>query len=91
MPLGSFGAAVFLVGLAYVDCDNPLVAVTLLSLGIAISGSVYTGFMVNHMDIAPQFAGTLLGLGNGIAAATGFVAPYTVAVLTTNVRLHSNH
>ena len=37
------------------------------------------------MDIAPQFAGTLLGLTNGIAAATGFIAPYTVAVLTTNV------
>ena len=62
---------------------------TLLSLGVTISGSAYTGFFVNHMDIAPQFAGTLLGLSNGIAAATGFIAPYTVAVLTTHVSTHS--
>ncbi len=67
------------------DCENPLIAVTLLSLGVSIAGSVYSGFFVNHMDIAPQFAGTLLGLGNGIAAATGFIAPYTVAVMTKQV------
>ncbi len=81
---GSFGAAAFLISLAYVDCEHPVLAVTLLSLGIAITACNYTGYIVNYMDIAPQFAGTLFGLGNGIAASTGFLAPYTVAVLTVN-------
>ena len=37
------------------------------------------------MDVAPRFAGSLLGAGNSLAALTGFIAPTTVAALTTQV------
>ncbi len=74
-----------MVALAFVDCTQAVLAVALLTLGITISGSVYSGFMTNPMDISPQFAGTILGVANGIAATTGFIAPYTVAAITKNV------
>lgn len=39
------------------------------------------------MDIAPQYAGTLMGISNGISASAGFIAPYLAAALTKSVRL----
>ena len=76
-----------LIALSFVSCSQPSAAVALLCVGVAVSGCAYCGFLVNHMDIAPQFAGTLFGLSNCIAAITGFTAPYLASALTTNVRL----
>jgi len=36
------------------------------------------------MDFAPKYAGTLMGVANGLASCTGFLAPFTVAKLTPN-------
>jgi ACS family sodium-dependent inorganic phosphate cotransporter-like MFS transporter 5 len=88
---GLLGAALALVALSFVDCTNPGAAIAFLCLGVAISGCAYSGFLVNHMDIAPQFAGTLFGLTNCIAAITGFVAPYIASALTTKVQLDTFH
>jgi ACS family sodium-dependent inorganic phosphate cotransporter-like MFS transporter 5 len=80
--IGMIGAAVILIGLSYIDCSQKGLAVTLLVLAVAISGCVYSGYYVNHMDIAPQYADTLMGIANGIAAASGFIAPYIASVIT---------
>lgn len=42
------------------------------------------GFNVNHLDIAPNFSGTLMGISNCLATIPGFLGPYIVGVLTTN-------
>ena len=86
LSIGEVGAAVFLIALSFVDCSRPLVAVALLACSVTIFGSSYSGYIVNHMDIAPQYAGTLFGLTNCISAVSGFIAPYVAAVLTKNVR-----
>eukprot|EP00918_Siedleckia_nematoides_P093921 GHVU01206233.1.p1 GENE.GHVU01206233.1~~GHVU01206233.1.p1 ORF type:complete len:538 (+),score=42.06 GHVU01206233.1:259-1872(+) len=82
--IGAFGSAVFLIGLAFVDCSQAIAAVGLLTLGVTLSGCTYSAFLVNHMDIAPKFAGTLFGLANCLAACSGFIAPYVVAIMTKN-------
>jgi ACS family sodium-dependent inorganic phosphate cotransporter-like MFS transporter 5 len=80
--VGMVGAAVVLIGLSFLDCTQTALAVALLVIAVAISGCVYSGYYVNHMDIAPQYAGTLMGIANGIAAASGFIAPYIASVVT---------
>jgi len=80
-----FGAGLFLIGLSYLDCTQTKLAVLLLVLAVSMSGFVYSGYFVNHMDIAPQYAGTLMGIGNGIAAISGFVAPYIASRVTESV------
>lgn len=45
--------------------------------------------MVNHVDIAPPFAGTLFGISNTCATLPGILAPYAVALLTPGVRLQN--
>ena len=84
------GSAVFLVGLSFLGCTQKALAVSLMALSTAFSGVGLCGFFVNHMDIAPAYAGTLMGLSNGISAVAGFIAPPLAAVLTVAVRfIHS--
>jgi len=82
------GAGLFLIGLSYLDCTQTALAVVLLVLAVSMSGAVYSGYFVNHMDIAPQYAGTLMGISNGIGAISGFVAPYVAATVTKSVSRH---
>jgi len=84
---GSFGASALLIGLSFLDCTQTALAVTLLTIAVSVSGCVFSGYLVNHMDIAPQYAGTLMGISNGIAASSGFIAPYIASILTTDVSL----
>ncbi|KAL5021879.1 hypothetical protein ScPMuIL_001034 [Solemya velum] len=74
--------ALLLIGLGYVDCTQPITAIILLTLGVSITGFQYSAFVVNHVDIAPAFAGILFGISNSIASVTGFVSPVVVAELT---------
>ena len=79
------GAAIFLVALAYLDHTQWILAIVLLTIGVAVSGSAYSGYLINHIDLAPKYAGTLFGISNCIAATSGFMTPYVAAVLTPNV------
>ena len=74
-----------LIVTGYVTCRTPYVAVAMLSLAVGFSGFQYPGVMVNHVDIAPPFAGVLFGISNTVATLSGVFAPYAVGVLTTHV------
>ena len=41
-----------------------------------------SGNGVNHLDLAPAYAGTLLGLANTLSATSGFLGPEVVGALT---------
>lgn len=79
--------AVLMVTIKYVNCSQSG-ALTLVILAVAFSAFSQAGYNVNHLDIAPNFAGILMGISNTIATIPGFLAPYVVGVLTDteNVR-----
>ncbi|XP_052772253.1 sialin-like [Mya arenaria] len=79
---GMLVPAVLLIGLGYVDCSQPGIAITLLVLGVSLSGAQYSGWVVNHMDVAPAFAGILFGISNSIAGVTGILSPVVAGILT---------
>jgi MFS transporter, ACS family, solute carrier family 17 (sodium-dependent inorganic phosphate cotransporter), other len=64
---------------------SPEVAVALVTLSIAGTALGAGGFVVNHFDVAPRYAGILMGLSNTAAtvpgiigvAATGFILEAT--------------
>ena len=62
-----------------------MLAVGFLSLAQALSGFQYGGFVVNHLDIAPRYAGTLFGISNTFATVSGIVAPLVATSLTPQV------
>lgn len=82
--IGLFMGTIFLVALSFLDCTQTMLAVALLTLAVSSGGFVFSGFFINHMDIAPVYAGTLMGISNGVAAVSGFIAPTIAAIMTTS-------
>lgn len=46
--------------------------------------NVVCPFQVNHIDIAPNFAGTLMGITNGVANIMSIIAPLLVGFIVTD-------
>ncbi|XP_014675000.1 PREDICTED: sialin-like [Priapulus caudatus] len=87
MLIGQLSPAAFLVAVAYVGCNNML-AVACLTMAVGMSGFVASGYNVNHLDIAPLHAGTLMGITNTLATLPGIFSPLVVGVLTANPSRH---
>ncbi|XP_055943182.1 sialin-like [Argiope bruennichi] len=81
--IGFFGPAICLVGVILVGCDY-VWSVVFLTLALGFNGCTYSGFMVTHVDMSPHFAGTLMGLSNGLATTAGFIGPKVIGLLTEN-------
>ncbi|KAJ6642400.1 putative inorganic phosphate cotransporter, partial [Pseudolycoriella hygida] len=41
-------------------------------------------FQVNHIDLAPNFAGTLMGVANAVANIFSIIAPLIVGLIVTD-------
>lgn len=78
--IGIYGPMICLVLVGYAGC-NRTVAITLLCLGVGLNGATFSGYINSHLDIAPNFAGTLMGLTNCAATVPGFVAPMVAGAL----------
>ncbi|XP_065897702.1 sialin-like isoform X2 [Dysidea avara] len=72
--LGFCIPAVFLV-LCGVYGSTTRWAIIFLSLSVGLSGFSVAGFNINLLDIAPQYAGILMGISNTVATIPGFVGP----------------
>lgn len=79
---GKIVPAVLMIALGYVECSATALAVVLLVLSVGLSGFQYSGFIVNHVDIAPAYAGILFGISNALSAIGGFVSPIIVGEIT---------
>lgn len=42
----------------------------------------FSGFNVNHLDIAPRYASILMGISNGVGTLSGMVCPLIVGAMT---------
>ncbi|XP_025836454.1 sialin [Agrilus planipennis] len=67
--------------LSYIGCRR-LWATVLMTVAITSVGGMFCGFLSNHIDIAPNFAGTLVAITNSIATIPGIVVPVFVGKLT---------
>ncbi|KAL8600735.1 hypothetical protein ACOMHN_057323 [Nucella lapillus] len=78
-------AAVVLVAMSHMQCDQVAAVVVMLTVAVGISGLALTGgFFVNPYDIAPHFAVSICTVTNTISCVAGFLNPYFVAAVTAN-------
>ncbi|KAK3877665.1 hypothetical protein Pcinc_017627 [Petrolisthes cinctipes] len=75
------GPAVALLILTFVECNREA-TIAFLFIAVSLQGALYSGFSVNHVDISPNFAGTLYGITNAFGTFPGWLAPLTVGALT---------
>ncbi|KAL8592937.1 hypothetical protein ACOMHN_050764 [Nucella lapillus] len=76
------GEAVFMVAAGYVM--TPAAAIACLTIAVGIGGLAWSGFSVNHLDIAPQFASILMGLSNTFATLPGIISPILTGAIVTD-------
>lgn len=55
--IGHWIPAIALIALPFVQDSTP--AMILLIIAVGLDGCTYVGYMVNHMDLSPNFAGPL--------------------------------
>ncbi|EPY78003.1 Sialin isoform 2-like protein [Camelus ferus] len=65
----------------FIGCDYSL-AVAFLTISTTLGGFCSSGFSINHLDIAPSYAGVLLGITNTFATVPGMVGPIIARSLT---------
>jgi ACS family sodium-dependent inorganic phosphate cotransporter-like MFS transporter 5 len=76
---------VFVIGVGFMDCDTSVGAVVLLTVGVAMSGCHYVGFVINPGDIAPKYAGLIFSISNTFATVPGLLAPIAISIITADV------
>jgi ACS family sodium-dependent inorganic phosphate cotransporter len=74
---GSMTVAPLAVG--YVD--NAWAAIAVMAAGSALGAFVTGGFTVNHMDVAPRYAGTLMGITNTAGTLPGIIGVYATGLI----------
>lgn len=53
-----------------------------MTVGITSIGGMFCGFLSNHIDIAPNYAGTLMAITNTAATLPGIIVPIFVGQIT---------
>ncbi|KAK3088049.1 hypothetical protein FSP39_013989 [Pinctada imbricata] len=79
--VGLLTPAILMCCVQFAGCNSTAVVV-MLTFAVGLGGFCMGGFNVNHLDIAPNYAGTLMGFTNMFATIPGFAGPAIVGVLT---------
>lgn len=69
--------------IAYIGCERTGTTV-LLILSIVVGGAIFVGHLTNQNDLAPNYAGILMGITNTPGTISAFVLPALVGALTEN-------
>lgn len=78
--------ALAFVTLGSVNCSNRYVGVILTIAAQSVLGLLDVGgYFVNHADLAPRYAGTMMGMSNTVGNIPGFLAPQVTTILTPKV------
>lgn len=51
-------------------------------LSVMLGGSIFVGHLANHNDLAPNYAGILMGITNTPGTISAFLLPAIVGALT---------
>jgi len=88
-----FNSMAFLIQMACMLCAafflNEVSSVTFITIGVAMAAFAYSSFSVNYLDIAPQFAGLLMGICNSFATVAGIVSPILTGYIVTDAVSYS--
>ncbi|XP_042203099.1 putative inorganic phosphate cotransporter [Homarus americanus] len=72
-----------LIAVGFVNC-NPTLAVVAVCVALGFNGAIFSGQYMLEQDIAPNLAGTLVGINNTLSAIAGFIAPVFTGAITNN-------
>lgn len=75
------GSATFVLIAVCVQDNDKILVTAFLIFGMTLVGCGVPTIMINNLDLSPNYAGSLMSVGNGAAALGGILSPYIVGVL----------
>jgi len=88
--IAHWGPAIALACMSAVPTNNHVWAIVLLVLAVGLNAGSLCGFQINHIDLSPNFAGTMMSITNCVATITSIIAPLICGVIVTDeVIIHS--
>lgn len=72
----------FLISLTY--ANNIYVEIIFLTIIISAEAANNCGFLANHLDLSPNFAGTIMGCTTCASNAMAVIAPIIVGLIVTD-------
>ncbi|XP_050679097.1 putative inorganic phosphate cotransporter isoform X3 [Leptidea sinapis] len=79
--IGFWGPAAALVALSYIPAGHISLAVAMLTVTVGLNGAHYSGFLISHIDLSPNFASTLMGFTNAFGNVFSIMAPLSVSLV----------
>jgi len=72
-----------LIALNFTPSGQPTVQITELMIAVALNGAVYSGYMVNYVELSPRFSGLIMSMGNCVASFASGIAPSIVGMFVS--------
>ncbi|XP_053962207.1 putative inorganic phosphate cotransporter isoform X2 [Anastrepha ludens] len=82
--IGQYIPMACLIGVSYMTSEERIEAITLLTIGVGFNAAATCGYLVNHMDLSPNFAGPMMSISNGVANLSSIFAPLVVGAIVVN-------
>ncbi|XP_076751180.1 major facilitator superfamily transporter 9 [Xylocopa sonorina] len=83
-----FNCGAFIFQTIFMTCTGfiltPAGVVICITIAVGLGGFAWSGFGVNHLDIAPMHASVLMGMGNTVATLPGVVSPIITGYIVQN-------
>lgn len=67
---------------------NIQLAIIFLTLAVGITAGNNCGFLTNHLDLSPNFAGTLMGFTTGVSNIMSVLGPILTGIIVTDTVGH---
>ncbi|CAL1293120.1 unnamed protein product [Larinioides sclopetarius] len=75
------GTSLCILGLYYAGCQREMSTVFSVA-AMSFLGLSFSGCMIAHLDMSPNFAGTLMGFTYTIGSLSTFIYPVLVGIIT---------
>uniref|UniRef100_A0A6P7F7A5 Inorganic phosphate cotransporter n=1 Tax=Diabrotica virgifera virgifera TaxID=50390 RepID=A0A6P7F7A5_DIAVI len=82
--IGSLGCSVLLLIVAYMPTGNRALVVVIITVAAAVRSLNTAGFNVNHLDLAPNFGSTLMGMTNTGSELFSLITPIAIQYIVYN-------
>lgn len=82
--IAHWGPAIALACMSVIPEDGYIWAIVILTLAVGLNAGSMCGFQINHIDLSPNFAGTMMSITNCFATVTSIIAPLVCGVIVSD-------
>ncbi|CAG9761905.1 unnamed protein product [Ceutorhynchus assimilis] len=83
--IGTILPIIALIMMGYVKSGESTKVIWLLIVAVGSNAITGSGWSLNHMDLSPNYSGTVMGLCNGLSTIFSISAPLTVQYLVKDI------